>query len=46
MHCALIHGVPAIQAAMGGDHGIEQLAHLNVSLFPRGPPVAAAVGGR
>src|SRR6202030_2906703 len=33
-HIDRTHGVPAIQAAMGGDHGIEQLAHLNVPCFP------------
>src|SRR6202030_711595 len=27
-HIDRTHGVPAIQAAMGGDHGIEQLAHI------------------
>jgi hypothetical protein len=37
-HIDRTHGVPAIQAAMGGDHGIEQLGHLSVSLFPRGRP--------
>src|ERR1700687_3466612 len=37
-HIDRTHGVPAILAAMGGDHCIEQLAHLNVSLFPRGRP--------
>jgi hypothetical protein len=37
-HIDRTHGVPAIQAAMGGDHGIEQLGHLSVSWFPRGRP--------
>jgi hypothetical protein len=37
-HIDRTHGVPAIEAAMGGDHGIEQLGHLSVSLFPRGRP--------
>src|SRR6202171_5504631 len=37
-HIDRTHGVPAIQAAMGGGHGFEQVVHLNVSLFPRGRP--------
>jgi hypothetical protein len=31
-----IHGVPTIQATMSDDRGVEQLGHLNVSMFCRG----------